>query len=69
MRSFDPGRVKQRRNRLKLTQAELATRAGTAREYLVEIEKGRKVPKATTLAKIADALRVRVGYFFVERVS
>ncbi len=69
MRTFDPDRVKQRRNRLKLTQAELATRAGTAREYLVEIEKGRKVPKATTLAKIADALNVRVGYFFVERVS
>ena len=69
MRTFDPGRVKQRRNRLKLTQAELASRAGTAREYLVEIEKGRKVPKATTLAKIADALHVRVGYFVVERVS
>jgi transcriptional regulator with XRE-family HTH domain len=69
MKTFDPQRVKKRRNRLKLTQAELATRAGTAREYLVEIEKGRKVPKATTLAKIADALNVGVGYFFVERVS
>ncbi len=69
MRTFCAERVRQRRNRLKLTQAELAAKAGTAREYLVEIEKGRKVPKATTLAKIANALNVRVGYFFVERVS
>ena len=69
MRTFDPDRVRQRRNRLRLTQAEVAARAGTAREYLVEIEKGRTVPKATTLAKIADALRVKVSYFFVEHVS
>ena len=65
MRSFSPERVRQRRLDLSLTQAQLAMRVGTGREYLVEIEKGRKVPKATMIAKIAHALRVRESYFFV----
>ena len=69
MRNFSPERVRLRRKRLGLTQEALAIKAGTAREYVIEIEKGRKVPKATMLAKIADALRVRVGYFFVDGVS
>lgn len=65
MKTFDPDRVRQRRTQLGLTQLQLAIRAGTGREYVVEIEKGRKIPKATMLAKIADALKVRVSYFFV----
>jgi DNA-binding XRE family transcriptional regulator len=65
LRSFSPERVRQRRLDLSLTQAQLAMKAGTGREYLIEIEKGRKMPKATMIAKIAYALGVRESYFFV----
>lgn len=68
MRIYCYDRIKRRRLKLKLTQAEVARRAGTAREYFNEIERGKAIPKATTLAKIADALNVTVGYFFVNDV-
>ncbi|MEM2963753.1 MAG: helix-turn-helix transcriptional regulator [Candidatus Anstonellales archaeon] len=65
---YCPERIRKRRLKLKLTQAEVAKRAGTAREYFNEVERGKAIPKVTTLAKIADALDVRVGYFFVNDV-
>jgi len=69
LRVFSPDRIKDRRIKLGLTQAELAKKAGTAREYIVEIERGRSVPKASMIARIADALRVRESYFFVKNGS
>jgi len=69
MRIFTPVKIRERRKRLNLTQAELAEKAGTARAYIVEIEKGRTTPKATMIARIANALRVRESYFFVNNGS
>lgn len=54
--------------RLKLTQAALAANAKTAREYINELERGRKTPGAAILAKLAGALRVKEDYFFVNSV-
>ncbi|MEW6417250.1 MAG: helix-turn-helix transcriptional regulator [Nitrospirota bacterium] len=69
MRIFCPTKIKERRNKLGLTQAELAKKAGTAREYVVEIERGKAIPRASMIAKLANALRVRESYFFVDGVS
>lgn len=67
-RRFDHGRIRERRQRLKLSQEKLAAFAGLTREHLIEIEKGRSVPKANMLARIANALRVKESYFFVNAV-
>jgi transcriptional regulator with XRE-family HTH domain len=68
MRIFCPAKIKYRRNKLGLTQDALAKKAGTSREYVVEIEKGKTTPKATLIANLAQALRVRESYFFVDDV-
>ncbi len=68
MRVFNHEMIKNRRLKLKLTQQKLAKLAGTSREYVVEIEKGRKIPKATLIARLAQALKVRESYFFVDDV-
>jgi transcriptional regulator with XRE-family HTH domain len=68
MRVFCPDRIKDRRHKLGLTQDELARKAGTSREYVVEIEKGKTTPKATLITKLAQALKVRESYFFVDDV-
>ena len=69
MRIFTPTKIKERRNELNITQAELAIKAGTARVYIVEIEHGKKIPRVTMLAKIANALNVSESYFFVNNGS
>lgn len=68
MRIFDHDRIKERRQRLGLSQEELAISAGLTREHLIEIEKGRSIPKADMVAKIARALGVKGSYFFVDAV-
>ena len=69
MRIFNPIKIRERRRSLKLTQAELAQKACTARVYIIELEQGRKIPKATMIAKIAYALRVKESYFFADNGS
>ena len=49
------------RTKRKLTQAELAARAGIHRIYLAQIEGQTKVPSLATLEKLARALRVKPG--------
>jgi transcriptional regulator with XRE-family HTH domain len=53
-------RVKQLRNKKKLTQAALAERVGVHRIYIAQIEAGTKIPSLATLAKLAKALHVPV---------
>ena len=43
------------------SQVELAARAGISREYLARLETGRQDPRVSILAKIAKALKVKVG--------
>ena len=49
------------RTKRKLTQAELARRAGIHRIYLAQIEGQTKVPSLATLERLAKALRVKVS--------
>ncbi len=54
-------RVKTYRERRKLTQEELAGRAGISRTYLARLETGKHDPTVSVLEKLAKALRVKVG--------
>jgi transcriptional regulator with XRE-family HTH domain len=47
-----------------MTQEQLAAKAGLSRGYLARLETGRHDPSATTLAKIALALRVPISSLF-----
>jgi transcriptional regulator with XRE-family HTH domain len=49
------------RKRRKMTQAQLAKRAGVHRIYVAQIEGQTKVPSLATLEKLAKALNVKIG--------
>ena len=49
------------------TQEQLAERADVSSRYLQRIERGRENLTLTTLAKIADALRIRVAELFATK--
>jgi transcriptional regulator with XRE-family HTH domain len=53
--------IKALRDLQKITQKELAARAGISRGYLARLETGRHDPTITTLEKLAKALNVPVG--------
>lgn len=59
-------RIKEERQKLRLTQDELAEKAGISQSHLGLIERGVKVPKITTLAYIAIALGVDIIDLFKE---
>jgi len=48
------------RNKRGLTQEQLSSRAGLTRHYLIGIEAGTRNPSIGILAKLADALDVKV---------
>jgi transcriptional regulator with XRE-family HTH domain len=54
-------RVKEWRERRRLTQEQLAQKAEISRGYLARLETARQDPKLSTLEKIAKALRVDVS--------
>lgn len=56
--------VRKRRLALGLSQEELAGRAGVHRTYLSDIERGARNITVTVLARIADALEVKVSRLF-----
>lgn len=47
------------------SQAELATRAGLARETISRLENGREQPSWETIRKLADALGYPAGILFL----
>ena len=53
-------RLKQLRHARRLTQEQLAERAGLSYKFLGELERGRGNPTLTTLAALSDALGVRL---------
>jgi transcriptional regulator with XRE-family HTH domain len=56
--------VRERRLALNLSQEELAGRAGVHRTYLSDIERGARNITVTVLARIAEALEVKVSRLF-----
>lgn len=60
-------RIRDMRKRRKLTQRELATRAGLYSTTISELERGIAVPKLPTLQAIANALDVDVSMLINEQ--
>ena len=54
-------KLKHIRQERKLTQEQLAERAGLTREYIARLETGRYDPTLSTIEKLAKALRVKVN--------
>jgi transcriptional regulator with XRE-family HTH domain len=54
-------KIKALREQRKMTQEQLAERAGIGRSYLARLETARQDPTLSTLEKIAKALRVKVA--------
>lgn len=57
--------VKLCRTKLKLTQEELAFRAGVSRNMLSNIERGIQSPTVETLAALADVLQIDLYKLFI----
>lgn len=55
--------IKSQRERLNLTQYEVASRAGTTQGYISKVEKGMKEPTITLALKICDALKLNINDF------
>ena len=57
------------RQKRKMTQEELAERAGCSNNYMGALERGEKRPSLTTLIRIANALEVSTDLLLAEVVS
>lgn len=58
-------RIRERREKLNMTQAELAKKADVTRQTISALESGKKVDmKVSTLKAIADALKCKPQYLF-----
>lgn len=59
-------RLKERREELGLTQADLAKRLDCHAPYISDLEHGKKSPQLSTIERIAKALDVAPSFFFQE---
>jgi transcriptional regulator with XRE-family HTH domain len=53
-------RVRELREKRKMTQTDLATAAGMSLPYVSDVERGVKVPSLTTLVRLAVALNCKL---------
>lgn len=65
MPPFSPTAIAAARRASGLSQAELAVAVGASRNTVVNAEGGLTIPRSDLLGRIADALGVDVGEFFV----
>jgi DNA-binding XRE family transcriptional regulator len=54
-------KIRKRRTFLKLTQAQLADKAGVTREYIARLEAGRYDPSLSVIEKLAKALKLKAS--------
>lgn len=59
-------KIKETRQKMGITQKELAHRLGTSPQNLAQYENGKRNPKLETIKKIATALNVPIKNFFIE---
>lgn len=60
-------RIKEAREALKVSQIELANRAGFSQPYIHDLENNHRGAKPETLQRIANALGVKVSDLVIER--
>jgi Predicted transcriptional regulator with C-terminal CBS domains len=58
--------LKERRKKLGLTQAQLASKIGVSTSFITEIELAKKAPSFQTLEKLAEEINVPVWTFFCD---
>ncbi len=58
-------RIKEFRTKLKITQEELADRAGVRRETIVFLEQGKYNPSLQLAYKVAKTLKVSIDKLFI----
>ncbi len=56
--------IRKHRERLNLTQEELAEKADTHRTYLADIERGARNPSIETVRRLAKALEIPISEIF-----
>lgn len=61
--------IRDRRQRLRISQEDLAELSGLDRTYIGGIERGERNPSLKNIARIAAALRVDVAELFPRRAS
>jgi len=54
--------LRDRRKELKMTQRELAEKAGTARSYIARVERGDTDMQLSSFLRIAEALRMSLAF-------
>ena len=59
-----PARIRKARERIGLTQGQLAEKCGMARARICEVENGKGSLLVVTLKRIAAGLDVQMNYFF-----
>lgn len=52
--------IKNKRHALGLSQFDLSKQCGISRQNIIEIEKGKRIPKLTTLLQILRALNLKI---------
>lgn len=58
-------RIRERREKLRMTQSELAEKANVSRQTISALESGNKVDvKVSTIKALADALKCKPQYLF-----
>lgn len=57
-RAIRPSELREKRREKKMSQSELAKKAGTSKLTIIKIEAGRVVPQLKTIQKLAEALKV-----------
>lgn len=58
-------RIRERREKLRMTQAELAEKSGISRQTISALESGDKVDvKVSTIKALADALKCKPTFLF-----
>lgn len=67
MEIFSPKKIVRRRQEMNMSRRVLAKKAGMTESGLFYVEKEIKIPKVSTISKIAKALKCSVIEFFVQK--
>ena len=62
-------KIKEKRNKLGLTQEKLAEKCGLSVGYIAHIERGSKSLSLETAVKIADILNVSIDYLIIDEIQ
>lgn len=62
-------KIKEAREKLNLTQFELAEKIGVSQNFLGDIERGIKLPSLNTLIQLSNVLKLSLDYMFSDSLD